>query len=511
MTSSTESKHSNDESTDLEKQDAEESHGLPEERKQDIAAQLSSSDVQDPNLVDWDGPDDPANPMNWPKSKRLGHVVMASLTTLFANITSTAFAPAASSLEAEFGITSSITAALTVSIYLLGFAFGPLVIAPLSEHFGRLPVYRVCTVITVAFLIGCAQAKNLGMFLVFRLITGIAGSGPGTIGGGTIADVMAPENRGKAMGAFAMGPLMGPVLGPLMSGFIAQYLDWRWVFRVLCIATGVMTIVLYFVMTETYGPVLLKRKAARLRKETGNPDLHTKLEASGVSPLASLWMALQRPTKMLIFSPITLLLSLYCAFVFGLLILLFTTFSAVYRQQYGFNVSMGGLSYLGLGFGLAIGLVLFGMLSDKVAKKDSARSSEWKPEARLLLMVWFAPVIPGGFFWYGWTAYYKVHWILPMMGTSLIGMGALMVMMPIQVYLVDAFGPRVAASALAANTLLRSLAGCFLPLAGPSLYEALGLGWGNTLLGFIAIGFTCLPILFYRFGGKLRLRFPVTF
>lgn len=117
-----------------------------------------------------------------------------------------------------------------------------------------------------------------------------------------------------------------------------------------------------------------------------------------------------------------------------------------------------------------------------------------------------------------------------MMGTSLIGMGALMVMvwisvspicgvitnvvgvqMPIQVYLVDAFGPRVAASALAANTLLRSLAGCFLPLAGPSLYEALGLGWGNTLLGFLAIGFTCLPILFYRFGGKLRLRFPVTF
>ncbi|KAL1618819.1 hypothetical protein SLS56_010378 [Neofusicoccum ribis] len=505
MTSTTDSKHSKSESTtDLEKQDVEDS-------QKDSSIQIPAQDGQDPNLVDWDGPDDPTNPMNWPRSKRLGHVVMASITTLFANITSTAFAPAAKSLQKDFGVTNSTVAALTVSIYLLGFAFGPLVIAPLSEHFGRVNVYRVCMVVTLGFLVGCSQATNLGMFLVFRLITGIAGSGPGTIGGGTIADVMPPENRGKAMGAFAMGPLMGPVLGPLMAGFVAQYLNWRWVFRILYIATAVVTAVLYLIMRETYGPVILKRKAERLRKETGNPDLHTKFELNGVGPLGSLWIALQRPTKMLIFSPITFLLSLYCAFVFGLLILLFTTFSSVYSKQYGFSVSMGGLSYLGLGMGLAVGLVLFGVLSDKVAKKDSAKSSEWKPEARLLLMVWFAPVIPGGFFWYGWTSYYKVHWILPIIGTSFIGMGALMVMMPIQVYLVDAFGPRVAASALAANTLLRSLAGCFVPLAGPSLYDSLGLGWGNTLLGFVAIGFTSLPILFYRFGGKLRLKFPVNF
>ncbi|EOD46647.1 putative mfs multidrug transporter protein [Neofusicoccum parvum UCRNP2] len=381
MTSTTDSKHSKSESTtDLEKQDVEDS-------QKDSSIQIPAQDGQDPNLVDWDGPDDPTNPMNWPKSKRLGHVVMASITTLFANITSTAFAPAAKSLQKDFDVTNSTVAALTVSIYLLGFAFGPLVIAPLSEHFGRVNVYRVCMVVTLGFL-----------------------------------------NRGKAMGAFAMGPLMGPVLGPLMAGFVAQYLNWRWVFRILYIATAVVTAVLYLIMRETYGPVILKRKAERLRKETGNPDLHTKFELNGVGPLGSLWIALQRPTKMLIFSPITFLLSLYCAFVFGLLILLFTTFSSVYSKQYGFSVSMGGLSYLGLGMGLAVGLVLFGVLSDKVAKKDSAKSSEWKPEARLLLMVWFAPVIPGGFFWYGWTSYYKVHWILPIIGTSFIGMGALMVM-----------------------------------------------------------------------------------
>lgn len=122
-------------------------------------------------------------------------------------------------------------------------------------------------------------------------------------------------------------------------------------------------------MRETYGPVILKRKAERLRRETGNLRLYTKFEIHGVSPLGALWIALQRPSKMLIFSPITFLLSVYFAFVFGLLILLFTTLSSVYSQQYGFSVSMAGLSFLGSGLGSGVGLAVFGALSDKVAKK----------------------------------------------------------------------------------------------------------------------------------------------
>ena len=121
-----------------------------------------------------------------------------------------------------------------------------------------------------------------------------------------------------------------------------------------------------------------------------------------------------------------------------------------------------------------------------------------------------APPLPIGFFFFGWTAQYKTHWILPIIGTSFIGIGALFVMMPVQLYLIDAFGPRGGASALAANTVLRSLAGCFLPLAGPHLYHSkLELGWGNSLLGFLAIGFCALPIIFYRYGEMLRNRFPV--
>lgn len=180
-------------------------------------------------------------------------------------------------------------------------------------------------------------------------------------------------------------------------------------------------------MRETFGPLLLARKAARLRKETGNPELYTKFRLSSGSAATSLRTALQRPVKLLIFSPITLLLSLYSAFVFGLLNLLFTTFSSVFKGQYRFGPGVSGLSYLGLGLGMAAGVVIFSIVSDRVAKKAAAKGKTWKPESRLLLMVWFAPVITVGFFWYGWSAYYKVHWIVPIIGTSFIGIGALMI------------------------------------------------------------------------------------
>jgi MFS family permease len=121
------------------------------------------------------------------------------------------FAPGAPELAAEFHIISSTVAAMTVSLYVLGFAFGPLVFAPLSELYGRLIIYYLCNIVYVAFSVGCAFSTNAAMFLVFRFLCGCAASGPMSIGGGTIADMTPQEQRGKAMALFAMGPILGPV------------------------------------------------------------------------------------------------------------------------------------------------------------------------------------------------------------------------------------------------------------------------------------------------------------
>ena len=119
------------------------------------------------------------------------------------------FAPGAASLAKEFHITSSTIVTLTVSIYLCGFAIGPMFIAPLSELYGRLVIYHTCNVFYIGFIIGCALSKNTAMFLVFRFLAGCAASGPLTVGGGTVADVIPPAQRGRAMSLFFLGTTSG--------------------------------------------------------------------------------------------------------------------------------------------------------------------------------------------------------------------------------------------------------------------------------------------------------------
>jgi MFS family permease len=268
---------------------------------------------------------------------------------------------------------------------------------------------------------------------------------------------------------------------------------------------GVLSLIALAYMRESNATILLRRKAARLQAETGNQSLVAKGD-TGQTPQQILLRAVIRPTRLLLFSPIVSLLSLFAAFVFGLIFLLFTTFPAVFELQYGFSTQLSGLSYLGLGIGFLIGLFAFGALSDRVVKK-LRRGKEATPEMRLPLMIAISPLIPIGFFWYGWAAETKTHWIVPILGTGFIGIGALFVLMPSQIYLVDAFGPEAAASALAANTMMRTLAGAFLTLAGPPLYDSLGFGWGNSLLGFLCLLFLPVPFLFYRHGKWLRERF----
>ncbi|KAF2736394.1 MFS general substrate transporter [Polyplosphaeria fusca] len=488
----------------------------------------SNQEVQDDNLVDWEGLDDPKKPLNWTPRKKNAHVAIISAITLTANLASTMFAPGALLLVSEFGITSSTVGSLTVSIYILGFAVGPLVLAPLSELYGRLVIYHVCNAVFIAFTLGCALASNTGMFLAFRFLAGCAGAAPLTIGGGSIADMFAPEHRGAAMGAWAAGPLIGPVLGPIIGGFVSQAIGWRWTFWLILILSGIISICALVFMRETYSPVLLARKAANLRKATNNPALVSKLD-KGIAPKTLLARAVVRPLKLLVLSPIVSLLSIYTAFSFSLIYLLFTTFPIVFSEQYHFGTGTAGLSYLGIGIGFFLSLVLFGALSDRILKQLAARERnpdapgnetneedksapiKTKPEWRLPLMVYFAPTLPIGLFWYGWAADQKTHWIVPILGTGLVGIGALFVMMPAMSYLVDAFDSEAAASALAANTLVRSLLGAFLPMAGPPLYEALGLGWGNSLLGFIGLAFVPVPYIFWRYGERIRKRWAVSF
>lgn len=274
--------------------------------------------------------------------------------------------------------------------------------------------------------------------------------------------------------------------------------------QVIAIAVGIVTIAGVFIMRETYAPVILERKAKKLRKETGNPNLRSKFDLQ-LKPTKLFIMAIVRPTKLMFLSPICGLMSLYMAFVYAILYLLFTTFTFVFEDNYHFSQGTVGLVYIGCGVGMLLGLALLGASSDRVMQwlANKHNNGVIKPEYRLPMLMYTGPTIPLGLFLYGWTVQYTIQWAVPLLGTLFVGVGLIAAFMCINTYLVDTF-TRYAASAMAANTVLRSLFGALFPLFGLQMYNKLGLGWGNSLLGFIALAMCPIPFLFYWYGERLR-------
>jgi MFS family permease len=122
-------------------------------------------------------------------------------------------APALGTIGAEFGITNSVELSLTLSIFVLGYAIGPLLMAPLSEMYGRVYVLQLSNLIYFFFNLGCGLAQSKTQMIIFRFLSGLGGSAPVALGGGVIADLFPPEERGKAISIYALAPLLGPAVG----------------------------------------------------------------------------------------------------------------------------------------------------------------------------------------------------------------------------------------------------------------------------------------------------------
>ncbi|KAK7202507.1 putative bicyclomycin resistance protein [Myxozyma melibiosi] len=462
----------------------------------------------DPEIVSWDGPDDPTNPMNFSHARKLSIVFTVSSLTFSVAVASSMFSPGVPSLMKEFNQTSSVLSSLIVSIYVLGFAVGPLFIAPLSEMYGRSILYRISTVIFAALTLACGECNSFAAIFVLRFLCGTFGSTSFALGSGSVADVTPVEKRGRYTSIYNIGPVLGPAVGPVAGAFLSA-ISWRWVFRVLGILAACLAIMCFFTLPETYGPYLLLRKARQLRRETGNDRLRTIYEdRMGTTPRARFVRNIIRPMKLLMFSPIVQILSLFVATTYGMFYLLFTTFTEVFEVQYGWASNIVGLSYIGLSLGSLLALTIIIIYSDKIllVLAERSKSKQCIPEHRLPILIFLAPTLPVGLVVYGWGVYCKAHWIVPLVGTFLIGVGVLSTFSPTINYLVDAHGI-YAASAASASIAVRSLGGAFLPLSGPALYRSLGYGWGNTLLGLIVLIWLPVPILLYMKGAALRARF----
>lgn len=250
-------------------------------------------------------------------------------------------------------------------------------------------------------------------------------------------------------------------VGSLVSN--AEHLGWRWTQWITLILATFFGTLTFIVVPETYAPVLLSRRADRLRHETGNWALHAKHEERKISIREIADKYLSRPARMFVQEPILALVTIYMAFVYGLLYLFFFSYPITFQVERGLKPVVASCAFLGIFVGVLCGCaVVSGTIDTRVAPNYAKGRYQ---ETRLILMAVGGFTLPVGMFWSAWTSFPSLSpWPQGIAGIP-IGFATMTITLQGFNYLLDCYSVN-ANSALAANTLVRSWFGAGFPLFG---------------------------------------------
>ncbi|KAF7858804.1 hypothetical protein EAF04_008847 [Stromatinia cepivora] len=467
------------------------------------------ADEKDPFEVRFDrGDSDPMCPRSMAHGRKWLVVIIVSASSFCVTCASSMYTSTYAQLEKEFNCSREV-ATLGLSMFILGLGLGPMLLGPLSEFYGRRPIYICSFTFFLIWLIPSAVAQNIETMIIARFFCGLSGSAFLSVAGGTVGDLFNREQLQAPMLIYTASPFIGPSFGPFISGFINQYTTWRWTFYVLIIWSACNLSLIFSLVPETYHPVVLKAKARKVRKETGDDRWYAPNERLNKSIPKTIGYSLLRPGQLLIFEPMCLNLCVFSAILLGILYLFFGAFPLVFEGNHGFQQYQVGLSFLGLFIGM-----LLGAATDPFWQKNYARLIKQReqmtgevggsePEYRLPPAILGACLVPIGLFFFAWTTYSSVHWVLPIIGSGIFAMGTLLVFTGIFTFLVDAY-PLYAASSLAANSFMRSSFGAIFPLFGIQMYHKLGDQWATSLLAFLTVVMTPFPYIFFKYGKRIR-------
>ncbi|KAJ5996653.1 hypothetical protein N7522_008313 [Penicillium canescens] len=459
----------------------------------------------DPNYeVDWEGEDDPENPKNWTLGYKAMGIFFLAWNTLVVVLYSTSYTSGTTLIAEEFGESETIVT-LGLTFYLIGLAIGSMFMAPLSEVYGRKPVCVICLSIFAVLIIPCALAKSVTTLIVVRFIAAFFGSVMISTAPGMVADLVDDEHRALAISIWSIGPLNGPVLGPVIGGFVTQYLGWRWMDWIALILSAI-ALVFAILLKETYAPTLLQKKAARLRKESGESRWWCRYDQkAGLNEILKL--NLSRPFVMAVTEPICIFWNIYIAIIYGILYLCFVAYPIVFQGIRGWDLGLSGLAFLGIGIGVVLTIacepLIRRLINNHAVDPETGKPP---PEAMVSLICICAVLIPIGELWFAWTCSpASIHWIAPLLAGIPFGAGNTGVFIYASNYLTGSYG-MYAASALAGNSVIRSILGGVLPLVGSYMYASLGPNWSGTLLGLLEVVIVPIPFVFYKYGHKIRRR-----
>ncbi|KAI5292748.1 hypothetical protein KEM55_007542, partial [Ascosphaera atra] len=283
-----------------------------------------------------------------------------------------------------------------------------------------------------------------------------------------------------------------------------SYLGWRWTQYLTAIMESSAFALDVLFLSETYPPIILVDKAAELRRRTKNWGIHAKQEEIEVDLRELCSKNFSRPLRILFTEPIVLFVTIYMSFIYGLLYLFLTAYPMVFQKVYGMNKGVGGLPYFGMIIGMIFGGLSIILYQPVYSRKLRANNNVPIPEWRLPHVMAGGFAFSAGLFWLGWSGYTgKVHWIVPTLSGLLSGFGLLCIFLQLMNYIIDAYLV-FAASAIAGNTMLRSMAGAVFPLFATYMFDGMGIEWACTLLGCVAALLIPIPFILHVWGAQIR-------
>ncbi|KAK9470495.1 major facilitator superfamily domain-containing protein [Dipodascopsis tothii] len=466
------------------------------------AVSEGSDEPKEPaRLIDFE-PGDPEDPRNWSNVRRSLLAVCMILLVVNSTFASSLPSGCADSIREYFGV-PQIKITLLVTCYLIGYIVGPLAWAPMSEHFGRQWIMLVSYLGYVVFTIACAVAPTMDALIVFRFLQGLCAASPISLVGGVFSDIFGdPLVRGRAIAAFSGATSIGPLMGPPVGGYVSTRLGWRWAFWVNVLFGAVSLVYLLVVQCETFRPVLMLRRARRLRAEGHN--VVCALDLSNRSFRSVYPTVLMRPFKFLFREIIVAMICLYMSFIYGVLYMFFSSYSIIFGSVYHMGPGKVGLMMLPIGVGTMSSCAIM-MYYDERKRVRLTRTGKTLTieQDRLPLTALFTLLLPVALMWLAWTASASIPFVVPMLAGITFGLAFNAIFSGFFNYATDCY--RIySASVMAIMSMTRSVIGATFPLFTDAMYDRLGVHWATALLGFLAIGLGPIPFLFLKYGERLR-------
>ncbi|EXX54125.1 uncharacterized protein OCT59_007162 [Rhizophagus irregularis] len=426
--------------------------------------------------------EDPNDPKFWPRKKKNCILFIISLAGMIESLSSTIFYPSITNIENDLK-TSGVLANGIIGVYILFMGVAPLGWAAYSDTFyTRRNVYLASFIIYIIGTVICGLSNSIWLLLAMRLVQSCGASAVLSIGAGTISDIFHSFERGQAYGIFYLGPLVGPVIGPVIGGYVTDYLGWRWILWILTVIGGLILILIFFALPETFAP---PTNLPNPNNTTSNSRHRKRFDPTS-------------PLRLLKYPNMSLVI-VYISITYAVLYIQNTLSGTSFANIYHVSTSTVGLIFLAPGTGYLIGSVIGGKWSDYVLIEAKKRNNGvGYPEMRLH-SVWIGCFfISVSYICYGWFLEARLHIALPIIAMFTGAFSFVTVFNSISTYLVDAF-PGRSASAIAINNLTRSLAATLFTFISVPFEEAVGIGSIYTIMICVSfIGVVCLFVVSYK-------------